>query len=346
MGPAGSTAVSRSKIRRYSANRWLEVDPTRLIFAPIKLNETHSPLSLYSIHIMLSSTRAFLRASAWFRRLHTFGPYPYVFGNRPYRKFISIVGWSATSWGLSQFALPNANNSWIWQAHFLQQNVTGKIHYPSLICFILKPWGEPLDHYRTNDVGPFSRARLRDPLAPKHRNEFEIAIICALPLEADAVDALFDKYWPEEVYEYGKAAGDPNAYTTGMIGRHNVVLAHMPSMGKVNAGMVAANCRNSFTNIKLALVVGICGGVPVGNDKEEILLGDVIISEGVIQYDFGRQFSDKFDPKKHVLDVLGRPNTEIRSFISMLKVRRSRMMLRDKMSEHLASLCEKLGNAA
>lgn len=185
---------------------------------------------------------------------------------------------------------------------------------------------------------PCTGARLRDPAAPKHRDEFEIAIICALTLEAEAVDALFDKYWSEEIYRYGKAQGDPNSYTTGAIGHHNVVLAHMPGMGKVSAGMVAASCRTSFPNIKLALVVGICGAAPSGTDKEDILLGDVIISEGVVQYDFGRQFPDRFDPKTHFTDVLGRPNTEIRSFMSMLKIRRYRDMLREKMSRHLARL--------
>src|SRR5208282_5040681 len=129
---------------------------------------------------------------------------------------------------------------------------------------------------------------------PKDRNEFEIAIICALRSEADAVEALFDEYWDEEGDRYGKALGDTNAYTTGAIGRHNVVLAHMPGIGKGSAASVASSFKSSFRGIKLALVVGICGGVPIGTDNEEILLGDIIISTGVIQYDLGRQLPDRF----------------------------------------------------
>jgi len=68
---------------------------------------------------------------------------------------------------------------------------------------------------------------------PTGRGDFEIAIICALKSEADAVEALFDEFWDGEMY--GKAPGDPNAYTTGVIGSHNVVLAHMPGMGKNSA---------------------------------------------------------------------------------------------------------------
>jgi hypothetical protein len=69
---------------------------------------------------------------------------------------------------------------------------------------------------------------------------FEIAVICALTIEADAVEALLDQYWDEEEHSFGKAPGDPNAYSTGSIGRHNVVLAHMPIIGKVSSAAVAA----------------------------------------------------------------------------------------------------------
>src|SRR5947207_15703223 len=108
---------------------------------------------------------------------------------------------------------------------------------------------------------------------PTERGDFEIAIIFALKAEADAVEALFDKFWGDDEEMYGKAPGDPNAYTTGVIGSHNVVLAHMPGMGKNSAAAVASSFRFSFRGIKLALVVGICGGVPYGTDGE-ILLGD------------------------------------------------------------------------
>src|SRR3984957_16785017 len=95
------------------------------------------------------------------------------------------------------------------------------------------------------------------PSQPRDRNDFEIAIICALPLEAGAVSALFDKRWDDQ--RYGKAPGDSNAYSTGVIGRHNVVLVHMPNMGKVDSATAAACLRASFPGIRLALVVGICG---------------------------------------------------------------------------------------
>jgi hypothetical protein len=48
------------------------------------------------------------------------------------------------------------------------------------------------------------------------RTGFEIAIICALPLEADAMGALFDSFYGDQ--EFGKRNGNGNAYTTGVIG--------------------------------------------------------------------------------------------------------------------------------
>lgn len=93
-------------------------------------------------------------------------------------------------------------------------------------------------------------------------------------------------------------------YTTGSIDRHYVVLAHMPGMGKGGAASVAATLQCSFRRIKLALVVRICGEVPIRTDGEEILLGDVIISTGIVQYDFGRQLQDRFIRKDTLEDYL------------------------------------------
>jgi nucleoside phosphorylase len=179
---------------------------------------------------------------------------------------------------------------------------------------------------------------------PSHRRDFEIAIICALRSEADAVEALFDKFWEDDNYIYGKAPGDTNAYTTGVIGRHNVVLAYMPGMGKGSAASLAASFRSSFGGIKLALLVGICGGVPTGTDDEkEILLGDVIISTGLVQYDFGRQLPNKFIRKDTLEDNLGRPNLEVRALLAKLQGSRGRMLLKDHTSDYLVALCQKPG---
>ncbi|KAL7755421.1 hypothetical protein ACKLNR_014519 [Fusarium oxysporum f. sp. zingiberi] len=176
------------------------------------------------------------------------------------------------------------------------------------------------------------------PPRPKGRRGFEIAIICALPLEADAVEALFDHYWDDEDPPFDKESGDPNAYSTGVIGRHNVVLSYMPGMGIANAAAVASNCGKSFPGIKLALVVGICGVVPFKPDKDEIVLGDVIVSDGIVQYDFGRQLPGHFARKDTLLDTLGRPNQEIRGVLAKLRSLQHRRRLNAKIAEYLEVL--------
>lgn len=187
------------------------------------------------------------------------------------------------------------------------------------------------DTRKNASAGPAHLTRAPRPQRPATRHDFEIAIICALTLEADAIDALFDHYWDDDDDDdhvwYGKALGDPNAYSTGTIGHYNVVLAHMPGMGKANAAAVAASCRMSFPNIKLAIVVGVRGVVPFVSGGGEILLGDVIISDGLIQSDLGRKLPEHFVRKDMLLDSLGRPNSEIRALLAKLKGVRSRKML-------------------
>ncbi|KAI1353754.1 hypothetical protein F5Y01DRAFT_322958 [Xylaria sp. FL0043] len=171
---------------------------------------------------------------------------------------------------------------------------------------------------------------------PPHRNEILIAIICALPLEADAVLAVFDHHW--DIQLFGNAEGDKNAYSVGRIGCHNVVLVHMPGMGRTPAATVATSCRTSFPGISLALVVGICGAVPFDRHSTEIVLGDVIISDRLVVYDFGRQFPDKFIRKEETHDSARKPPEEIRNFLSKIKVRMRQTILHVRTGLHLEAL--------
>ncbi|KAH7025134.1 uncharacterized protein B0I36DRAFT_434623 [Microdochium trichocladiopsis] len=193
--------------------------------------------------------------------------------------------------------------------------------------------------------------RERPPRRPAARADFEIAIICALVHEADAVKALFDHHWDDNEGEdqdsdtnkqpYDKASGDPNAYSTGTMGRHNVVLVHMPGMGKTSASMAAAYCKTSFPNIRLALIVGVCGAVPFygpGDARTEIVLGDVVVSSGVVQHDLGRRYPDRFERKDTLLDSLARPTLEIRSMLAKLQGLRDQQVFQAKLEHYLALL--------
>jgi nucleoside phosphorylase len=183
-----------------------------------------------------------------------------------------------------------------------------------------------------------------NPSPPRDRLDFKIAIICALPLEASAVGALFDKRWDDQIY--AKAPGDSNSYSTGVIGCHNVVLVHMPNMGKVAAATAAAWLCASFPGIQLALMVGICGGIPFGGQmSKEIHLGDVVISEGLVQYDLRRQFpNNRFVRKDTPRDNLPRPGLKVRTALAKLQTEQGRSWLNDKTSEYFRVLRQELSD--
>jgi hypothetical protein len=140
---------------------------------------------------------------------------------------------------------------------------------------------------------------------PASRDEFEIAIVCALSLEYNAVVILLDQCWDKEGDSYGRARGDNNTYTTGSMGGFNVVVLLLPGIGKVEAAGSAASLRSSYPDIILPFLHGICGGVPLAKG-DELLMGDVIISKTVVQYDLGNRYPDAFKTKDTVDERLGR----------------------------------------
>jgi nucleoside phosphorylase len=163
--------------------------------------------------------------------------------------------------------------------------------------------------------------------------------VCALPLEYDAVSLLFDEFWDEDGDQYGRADGDTNHYTTGRIGKHDVVLAPLPNMGKAAAAGAAASFRSSYPNLKVTLLAGICGGASSAG-TDELLLGDVVIGKMVLQHDFGRQYHDKLIPKDTADGSLGRPNKDIRSLIATVESECEKDRIRASAARHLVYLQE------
>ena len=183
---------------------------------------------------------------------------------------------------------------------------------------------------------------------PASRNDFRIAVICALRIESDAVEAMFDEDW-EEVDRYPKIKNDANAYTMGRIGEHNVVLAFMPDIGKANSAKVAASFKINFPEITLGLIVGICGGVPFIREHRrepreiDVFLGDIIISTELIQYDLGHQYSKEFIQTDTLQATLGRPNLEIKAFLNKMQGIKGRADLQLEIRGHLAKILNMVG---
>lgn len=187
------------------------------------------------------------------------------------------------------------------------------------------------------------RPKVAKPPQPQSGHDFDIALICALKIESDAVEALLDGCWSDEDVHIQRANRDPNIYTIGWMSGHNVVLVYMPNMGKIAAASTSIYLKGSFPGIKLALIVGVCGGVPNGSGDDEVLLGDIIISTGVEEFDFGSRYEDGFKMKNTLNERIGRQNHEIRAFIHKMRGKAASKRLTDCLYSFLDQLCLKQG---
>lgn len=181
----------------------------------------------------------------------------------------------------------------------------------------------------------------RKALRPTNRDDFEIAIVCAKALEYDAVCLLVDGFWDEDGDSFGRAEGDPNTYTTGYMGGFNIVVVLLCNSGKVVAASTAASLRSSYPCIKLLLLTGICDGVPNTMGKE-LLLGDVVISDTVVQYDLGSRYSNGFRESNTLEDSLGRPNKNVRNLVAIFKTEMGLQRLEKKALSYLRTIQHKV----
>ncbi|KAK3377133.1 nucleoside phosphorylase domain-containing protein [Lasiosphaeria ovina] len=181
-------------------------------------------------------------------------------------------------------------------------------------------------------------------IRPQSRDEFRVAILCALPPEAEAVLDLFDCFWDDDCDAYGKAANDPNDYRTGRIGQDHVVLC-ITGVGKARAATATSFLLSSYTRVQRAFVVGICGGVPRPNRHDagaEILLGDVIISSAVVQFDLGRRYhGGYFEIRTSTQDRLGNADPSLAAQLRSLHTIHNKDRLEECAARFLSELQEK-----
>ncbi|KAI9368580.1 nucleoside phosphorylase domain-containing protein [Aspergillus egyptiacus] len=128
-------------------------------------------------------------------------------------------------------------------------------------------------------------------MSPHQLSDYNVAWICALPLELAAACAMLDDRHDPLPLDYDSR--DTNNYILGRIESHNVVLACLPYgvTGTVSAAKVVSQLLLTFQNIKFGLVIGIGGGAPRAEHDNRV--GDVVGSPtgllgGVVQYDFGK----------------------------------------------------------
>ncbi|KFA81514.1 hypothetical protein S40288_09942 [Stachybotrys chartarum IBT 40288] len=120
---------------------------------------------------------------------------------------------------------------------------------------------------------------------------------------------------------------DENTYTCGTVNGHAVVVATCPpgQAGNVNAGRLTGPMFKTFPNIRMAVLVGIGGGIPrpdVPKDPlDDIHLGDVVVgctSDGkpaCVYHDRGRS---KVDGQFEMVGTMQDPDWRLTNALSML----------------------------
>lgn len=147
------------------------------------------------------------------------------------------------------------------------------------------------------------------------RRDYSVGWVCALTEELTAARLILDKIHPN----IATPPEDPNYYTLGSIGGHNIAIAHLPEgdIGNNPAATVATRMTSTFPSIKFWLMVGIGGGVP-----PKVRLGDVVVSTptydmpGLVQWDLGiAQQGNDF----RRIGTLDKPPEALRSAVTQLK---------------------------
>ena len=121
-------------------------------------------------------------------------------------------------------------------------------------------------------------------------DDIKIGIITALPKEYAAVKMMLEN--GKEYFFEGKGAG--HRFFVGEIksangGIHKVALG-LCGMGNNKASIRVMSMQNHFQNIESIIMVGIAGGIPSPDDSEKhIRLGDIVVSKGIVQYDFVKE---------------------------------------------------------
>ncbi|KFA60077.1 hypothetical protein S40285_09261 [Stachybotrys chlorohalonatus IBT 40285] len=142
-------------------------------------------------------------------------------------------------------------------------------------------------------------------------------------------------------------AYDDNIYTYGTLAGHNVVIATCPPglTGNVNAGRVTGPMFKTFTSLRMALLVGIGGGIPRVHEPddpiENVHVGDVVVGwagdggPACVYYDLGRWHVDgQFEilgtidkPDRVLLNALGKLASDHEMNRSTFQDHRERLLI-------------------
>ncbi|KAL4732881.1 hypothetical protein BDV11DRAFT_210639 [Aspergillus similis] len=153
---------------------------------------------------------------------------------------------------------------------------------------------------------------------PRSCDHFTTAILCACLPEADAIEALFDTYYDTDGCLYGKQPGYINIYFHGQISNHNAVVCYLPDEDTSSIRNTVHGLRMSYVNITLVLLIGTCSGTPISHKQYQIFLGDVIISDCLIEDNMrmAKEKKQKVPLKEYILEILYHLKTDQAKILS------------------------------
>lgn len=147
-------------------------------------------------------------------------------------------------------------------------------------------------------------------------SDIKIGIITALPKECAAMKMMmFDV---KECFFDDKGAG--HRYFLGKLksanGKtHRVALAQC-GMGNNIAAIRATNMLNHFKSIDSIIMTGIAGGIPsYRNDDKQVRLGDIVVSNGITQYDFIKETPKEIENRSNA----SKPSALLLEAINIMK---------------------------
>ncbi|KAL8751945.1 MAG: hypothetical protein Q9184_005895 [Pyrenodesmia sp. 2 TL-2023] len=156
------------------------------------------------------------------------------------------------------------------------------------------------------------------------RADYHVAWICPVAdVELLPARLMLDEEYPTPTYD---THYDENTYICGTIKGHTVVIATCPQgeTGNVNAGRLTGPMFKTFPNIRMAVLVGIGGGIPRAQDCENALddihLGDVAVGwpgdgkPACVYHDRGRSQVGRFE----MIGTMADPDWRLSNALSIL----------------------------
>lgn len=153
----------------------------------------------------------------------------------------------------------------------------------------------------------------------KHMDNYsdvKIGIITALPKECAAMKMMLNNV--KECFFDGNGSG--HRFFLGNLmsangKNHKIVLAQC-GMGNNKAAIRATNMLEHFRSIESIIMTGIAGGIPsFQDDDKQVRLGDIVISNGVVQYDFTKETKEDIECRSDAT----KPNAKLLEAVEIMK---------------------------